>query len=43
MPRCKECDEYNTMEWCDDCDNTICTHCRYEVLESCNTHRKEAK
>lgn len=39
--RCLECDEYNTVEWCDDCDNTICTSCRYQVLESCNTHREE--
>ena len=43
--RCRDCDEYNCMEYCDNCDNNICSKCNYlgevdlEYAKECQTHK----
>jgi hypothetical protein len=41
---CRECDAKDCMEWCEECEDEVCTICQYKMIESCPTHRKaEAK
>jgi Ferredoxin-like domain in Api92-like protein len=41
--KCNECDEYNTLEYCEDCENEICSTCGYGTSEEgCSIHPVEA-
>ncbi len=41
---CRDCDSTDTMEWCEDCENQICTNCNWlgeadlESVKTCQTH-----
>lgn len=43
--RCRDCDEYDCMEWCDECVTSICDKCHYmgeadlEGAKECPTHK----
>jgi hypothetical protein len=37
---CRECDAKDCMEWCEECDDEVCTICQYNMVESCPTHEK---
>jgi hypothetical protein len=42
--KCRDCDAINTLEWCEDCDNQICSKCNWlgeadlESVAGCQTH-----
>jgi len=41
--KCNECDEYNTLEYCEDCENDVCSTCGYGTSEEgCSIHLVEA-
>jgi hypothetical protein len=43
--RCRDCDEYDCLEYCDDCGENICNKCHYmgevdlEAVAECDTHK----
>jgi hypothetical protein len=43
--RCMDCDEYDCLEYCDDCGEQICNKCHYmgevdlEAVAECDTHK----
>ena len=43
--RCMDCDEYDCLEYCDDCGEQICDKCHYlgeadlEAVKDCQTHK----
>jgi hypothetical protein len=37
---CRECDAKDCMEWCEECEDEVCTICQYKMIESCPTHGK---
>ena len=42
--KCRECDAHDTMEYCEECENEICSACNYtgeadEVLAECSIHK----
>ena len=37
---CRECDAKDCMEWCEECEDEVCTICQYNMVESCPTHGK---
>ena len=39
--KCYECDEINTMEWCEECDISVCLSCNKTREEDICTHVKE--
>ena len=41
--KCRECDANNTLEYCEDCGDTICLECKFTYSdEICEVHRKES-
>jgi hypothetical protein len=42
--KCRDCDAIDTLEWCEDCDNQICSKCNWlgeadlESVAGCQTH-----
>jgi hypothetical protein len=42
---CKDCDSINTLEWCEDCEEEICSNCNWlgeanlESVAECQTHK----
>jgi len=42
---CRDCDEYNTMEYCEECENEICSSCNWlgeadlDSVAECQTHK----
>ena len=38
---CRECDGTDCMEWCEECEDEVCTKCQYNMVESCSIHKKE--
>jgi len=41
--KCNECDEYNTMSYCEDCENDVCSACGYGSEDVCETHREKVE
>ena len=39
--KCYECDAINTMEWCEECDISVCLSCNKTREEDICTHVKE--
>ena len=37
---CRECDAKDCMEWCEECEDEVCTICQYKMIELCPTHGK---
>ena len=43
--RCRDCDEYNTLSYCEECDNELCSACNYlgeadlDAIKECPTHK----
>ena len=37
---CRECDNTDCMEWCEECEDEVCIKCQYKMIESCPTHGK---
>jgi len=38
--KCSECDSYDTMEYCEDCENNVCSMCYFGAEEECETHKE---
>ena len=39
--KCNECDAYDKMEFCEDCENDVCRDCFYGAdIEKCEDHRE---
>jgi len=41
--KCNECDVYNTLEYCEDCENDVCSDCNYGGEDVCETHKEKAE
>jgi hypothetical protein len=40
--KCRECDSHDTMEYCEDCENDVCSFCAYGTSEEgCSIHLVE--
>jgi len=37
---CRECEGTDCVEWCEECDEEVCTTCQYNMVESCSIHGK---
>jgi len=43
--RCRDCDEYDTLSYCEECDNELCSACNYlgeadlDAVKECPTHK----
>lgn len=43
--KCRDCDEVNTLDYCEECDNELCSACNYigeadmDSLEECSIHK----
>jgi len=38
--KCRECDNPNTLEYCEDCCNEVCSICYFGAEEECETHKE---
>jgi hypothetical protein len=47
--KCRDCDALNTLEWCETCENELCSECNntseadLDTLKECETHKHLAK
>ena len=41
--KCVECDKYDTLEFCEDCENNVCSFCGYGREDECQTHMIESE
>ena len=41
--KCVECDKYNTLEFCEDCENNVCSFCGYGRKDECQSHMIESE
>jgi hypothetical protein len=47
--KCRDCDELNTLDCCDDCGNELCSKCNNiseadkDALKECKTHKHLAQ
>lgn len=39
--KCPDCDENDTMEYCEDCENDVCSSCNFGAEDVCDTHKEE--
>jgi hypothetical protein len=43
--KCRDCDAADTLEWCEDCENEMCSNCNWlgeadlEAVAQCDTHK----
>jgi hypothetical protein len=37
--KCPDCDAYNTLEYCEDCENNVCSSCNFGSEDTCDTHK----
>ena len=40
--KCPDCDAYDTLEYCEDCENNVCSECGYGSEDVCETHKEKA-
>lgn len=40
--KCNDCDAYDTLEYCEDCENNVCSECGYGSEDVCETHKEKA-
>ena len=38
--KCRDCDAYDCMEYCEDCENDVCSACGYGSEDICETHKE---
>lgn len=36
--KCLDCDAYDTLEYCEDCENNVCSGCNFGAEEKCQSH-----
>ena len=41
--KCNECDAYDTLEYCEDCENDVCSFCGYGREDECQSHMIESE
>ena len=41
--KCNECDAYDTLEYCEDCANDVCSFCGYGREDECQSHMIESE
>ena len=41
--KCVECDKYDTLEFCEDCENDVCSFCGYGREDKCQSHMIESE
>ena len=41
--KCVECDKYDTLEFCEDCENNVCSFCGYGREDECQSHMIESE
>lgn len=39
--KCSECEAYDTMEYCEDCENEVCSTCNYNAEDVCEIHKEK--
>jgi Ferredoxin-like domain in Api92-like protein len=40
--RCRDCDTMDTLLYCEDCENDVCSECGFGAEETCETHKEFA-
>jgi hypothetical protein len=40
--KCNDCDATDTLEYCEDCENDVCSVCNYGAEDVCETHKEKA-
>jgi len=40
--KCNECEAYDGMEYCEDCENDVCSECGFGSEDVCETHKEKA-
>lgn len=40
--KCNDCDAYDTLEYCEDCENNVCSVCNFGAEDICETHKENA-
>jgi hypothetical protein len=40
--KCRDCDSNDTLEYCEDCENNVCSACGFGAEEICETHKEVA-
>jgi len=40
--KCSDCDSYDTMEYCEDCENEVCSSCNFNAEDTCEIHKEKA-
>jgi len=40
--KCNECDAYDTLEYCEDCENNVCSSCNFNAEDTCETHKEKS-
>ena len=41
--KCNECDAYDTLKYCEDCENDVCSFCGYGREDECQSHMIESE
>jgi len=41
--KCVECDKYDTLAFCEDCENDVCSFCGYGREDECQSHMVESE
>ena len=41
--KCNECDAYDTLEYCEECENDVCSFCGYGREDECQSHMIESE
>ena len=40
--KCPDCDAYDTLDYCEDCENNVCSTCNFGAEDVCETHKEKA-
>lgn len=41
--KCRNCEEINCLEYCDECGDNVCSGCNYGAGEECQTHKEKVE
>ena len=41
--KCRDCDSINTLGYCEDCENDVCSACSFGAEEECQSHMVESE
>jgi hypothetical protein len=39
--KCRECDTADCLEYCEDCENDVCSECNFGAEDICDTHKEK--